>query len=44
MAENQSKQDARQAGDRLLAEHTSDDPFAAAFKHTRMPMIITDPS
>jgi PAS domain S-box-containing protein len=44
MAENQSQQDARQAGDRLLAEHTSDDPFAAAFKHTRMPMIITDPS
>jgi PAS domain S-box-containing protein len=44
MAENQSEQDARLAGDRLLAEHTSDDPFAAAFKHTRMPMIITDPS
>ncbi|RWY79065.1 PAS domain-containing protein [Rhizobium leguminosarum] len=44
MAENQSEQDARLAGDRLLAEHASDDPFAAAFKHTRMPMIITDPS
>lgn len=44
MAENRAQQDARHAGDRLLAEHASDDPFAAAFKHTRMPMIITDPS
>ncbi|MDO1580491.1 PAS domain-containing protein [Rhizobium oryzicola] len=38
-----SRQDARDAGDRLLAEHVSEDPFAAAFKATRMPMIITDP-
>ncbi|TQN60510.1 PAS domain-containing protein [Agrobacterium tumefaciens] len=34
---------ARDAGERLLAEHVSEDPFAAAFKATRMPMIITDP-
>jgi PAS domain S-box-containing protein len=38
-----SKQDARDAGDRLLAAHASEDPFAAAFKATRMPMLITDP-
>ena len=38
-----SKRDARDAGNRLLAEHLSEDPFAAAFKATRMPMIITDP-
>ena len=38
-----SRQDARDAGNRLLAEHVSEDPFAAAFKATRMPMIITDP-
>lgn len=44
MTETKSQHDAREAGDRLLAEHTSDDPFAAAFKHTRMPMIITDPA
>lgn len=44
MSENRSQSDARQAGERLLAEHSSDDPFAAAFKHTRMPMIITDPA
>lgn len=35
--------DARKAGERLLADHASEDPFAAAFKATRMPMIITDP-
>ncbi|WP_430252205.1 histidine kinase dimerization/phosphoacceptor domain -containing protein [Neorhizobium sp. DAR64860/K0K1] len=35
--------DARKAGNRLLAGHASEDPFAAAFKATRMPMIITDP-
>lgn len=37
------KQDARDAGDRLLAGHASEDPFAAAFKATPMPMLITDP-
>lgn len=35
--------EARKAGERLLADHLSEDPFAAAFKATRMPMIITDP-
>ena len=35
--------DARDAGDRLVASHPSEDPFAAAFKATRMPMLITDP-
>lgn len=35
--------EAREAGERLLASHVSEDPFAAAFKATRMPMIITDP-
>lgn len=39
----QSRHDAQLAGDRLLAEHLSEDPFAAAFKATRMSMIITDP-
>jgi PAS domain S-box-containing protein len=38
------RSDARQAGDRLVAGHVSEDPFAAAFKATRMPMIVTDPS
>jgi PAS domain S-box-containing protein len=38
-----AKRGAQNAGDRLLAEHPSEDPFAAAFKATRMPMIITDP-
>jgi PAS domain S-box-containing protein len=28
---------------RLVDGHPSEDPFAAAFKATRMPMIITDP-
>jgi len=32
------------AGDRLLAAHASEDPFAAAIKATRMPMLITDPN
>jgi PAS domain S-box-containing protein len=34
---------ARQAGQRLLDGHASEDPFLAAFKATRMPMLITDP-
>ena len=38
-----SRQDARDAGERLVAGHASEDPFAAAFKATRMPMLITDP-
>jgi PAS domain S-box-containing protein len=38
-----ASQDARDAGDRLVSGHASEDPFAAAFKATRMPMIITDP-
>lgn len=38
-----SQQDAQDAGDRLVSEHLPEDPFAAAFKATRMPMIITDP-
>jgi PAS domain S-box-containing protein len=42
-SKDDSKRDAQEAGDRLLAEHVSEDPFAAAFKATRMPMIITDP-
>lgn len=40
--ENQLR-DARDAGERLLSSHPSEDPFAAAFKATRMPMLITDP-
>ncbi|WP_198935188.1 PAS domain-containing protein [Pararhizobium arenae] len=35
--------DARDAGDRLIASRVPGDPFAAAFKATRMPMLITDP-
>jgi PAS domain S-box-containing protein len=42
--QDQNRQDARSAGDRLVAGHVSEDPFAAAFKATRMPMIVTDPS
>lgn len=34
---------ARDAGDQLLASYAPENPFAAAFKATRMPMIITDP-
>ena len=41
--DNSPQRDARNAGDRLLAAHPSEDPFAAAFKATRMPMLITDP-
>ncbi|WP_377278304.1 PAS domain-containing protein [Rhizobium sp. R86522] len=41
--QNSSRRDAQDAGDRLLASHSSEDPFAAAFKATRMPMLITDP-
>ena len=41
--QNSSRRDAQDAGDRLLASHPSEDPFAAAFKATRMPMLITDP-
>ncbi|OLP58613.1 histidine kinase [Xaviernesmea oryzae] len=41
--DSQSKQDARDAGQRLVESRVSEDPFAAAFKATRMPMIITDP-
>jgi PAS domain S-box-containing protein len=40
---NSSRQNARDAGTRLVGGHPSEDPFAAAFKATRMPMIITDP-
>ncbi|MGZ2383974.1 PAS domain-containing protein [Rhizobium brockwellii] len=36
--------EARRAGDRLIARHVKEDPFAAAFKATRMPMIVTDPA
>lgn len=41
---DQHRTDARNAGDRLVAGHVSGDPFAAAFKATRMPMIVTDPN
>lgn len=41
--QNSSRRDAQDAGDRLLASHPSEDPFAAGFKATRMPMLITDP-
>lgn len=41
---NQQHSDAKQAGDRLVAGHVREDPFAAAFKATRMPMIVTDPN
>ncbi|WFR97484.1 PAS domain-containing protein [Rhizobium tumorigenes] len=41
---DQFQTDARDAGNRLLAGHVSEDPFAAAFKATRMPMIVTDPN
>ncbi|KPF43441.1 PAS domain-containing protein [Rhizobium sp. AAP43] len=40
---NSSRRGARDAAQRLLAAHPSEDPFAAAFKATRMPMLITDP-
>jgi PAS domain S-box-containing protein len=41
---DQYRTDARNAGDRLVARHLREDPFAAAFKATRMPMIVTDPN
>ncbi|MEB2848022.1 PAS domain-containing protein [Endobacterium cereale] len=41
---DQHQMDARDAGDRLVSGHVSEDPFAAAFKATRMPMIVTDPN
>jgi PAS domain S-box-containing protein len=41
---DQHQTDAREAGNRLVAGHVSEDPFAAAFKATRMPMIVTDPN
>lgn len=41
---DQHRTDARDAGNRLVAGHVSEDPFAAAFKATRMPMIVTDPN
>ncbi len=40
----QRRLDARNAGDRLADAHVREDPFAAAFKATRMPMIVTDPN
>ena len=45
MQENdQTRAEARDAGERLVARHVREDPFAAAFKATRMPMIVTDPN
>jgi PAS domain S-box-containing protein len=41
---DQFQNNARAAGDRLVAGQVSEDPFAAAFKATRMPMIVTDPN
>jgi PAS domain S-box-containing protein len=38
-----NERSAREAGERLVASHASEDPFAAAIKATRMPMLITDP-
>ncbi len=40
----QRRSDAQDAGERLVARHVREDPFAAAFKATRMPMIVTDPN
>lgn len=39
----EAKAGAQRAGEKLLSDHAAEDPFAAAFKATRMPMIITDP-
>ncbi len=39
----QKQTDARLAGDKLVASHVREDPFAAAFKATRMPMIVAIP-
>jgi PAS domain S-box-containing protein len=41
---DRNQNQARNAGDRLVAQHVREDPFAAAFKATRMPMIVTDPN
>ncbi|MDR6820826.1 PAS domain S-box-containing protein [Neorhizobium sp. 2083] len=41
---DQYRTDAQNAGNRLVASHVREDPFAAAFKATRMPMIVTDPN
>ena len=41
---DRKRHDAQHAGDRLVARHMREDPFAAAFKATRMPMIVTDPN
>ncbi|MBB4062882.1 histidine kinase dimerization/phosphoacceptor domain -containing protein [Gellertiella hungarica] len=43
MSEDSHRDGAERAGRALLDSHVSEDPFAAAFKATRMPMIITDP-
>jgi PAS domain S-box-containing protein len=42
--DDQQKTDAQNAGNRLVSGHAREDPFAAAFKATRMPMIVTDPN
>ncbi|WP_337267657.1 PAS domain-containing protein [Oryzifoliimicrobium ureilyticus] len=41
--EDRSKNEAQLASDDLVGSRLPEDPFAAAFKATRMPMIITDP-
>jgi PAS domain S-box-containing protein len=41
---DRSQTDARRAGERLAEARVHEDPFAAAFKATRMPMIVTDPN
>ncbi|MFK0332979.1 hypothetical protein ACIQUB_17845 [Rhizobium sp. NPDC090275] len=38
----QKRSDAQDAGKRLVARHLREDPFASAFKATRLPMISTD--
>lgn len=43
MQSDKNASNARDAGEKLVSEHLPEDPFAAAFKATRMPMIITDP-
>lgn len=40
----QDHTNAREAGERLAGNRVREDPFAAAFKATRMPMIVTDPN
>ena len=41
---DRKRAEARDAGERLVARHVREDTFAAAFKATRMPMIVTDPN